>query len=80
MGVIEIVTSIVLIAIAVFIVALVTMQEGNSGLGVLTGQTGEQTGKNHARTMNAMLSRATKVVGFVLIVLTLVVTMVNAYL
>lgn len=81
MGIFEIICGILLIFLAIVVVAVVCMQEGKGGLGVLDGSSGETTerfGRNHAKTMTEMLRRTTTVAGGAMIILTLAVAVINA--
>lgn len=65
MAVYEIIFGVVLIVLAIAIVALVLLQEGNSkGLsGAIAGGAETFFGKNKGRTMEAKLVKLTKIVG-----------------
>lgn len=65
MAVYEIIFAVVLIILAIGIVALVLLQEGNSqGLsGAIAGGADTFFGKNKGRTMEAKLVKLTKVIG-----------------
>ena len=65
MAVYEIIFAVVLIILAIGIVALVLLQEGNSqGLsGTIAGGAETFFGKNKGRTMEAKLVKLTKVIG-----------------
>ena len=69
----EIIFGIVLIVLAIAIVALVLLQEGNSkGLsGAIAGGAETFFGKNKGRTMEAKLVKLTKIVGISFFVLAL---------
>ena len=74
MGVWSIVLGSVLIVAAIAIIFVIILQQGNQqGLGVVTGAADSYFSKNKARSIDAFLSRWTKVfaVVFVLIVLAL---------
>ena len=73
MAVYEIIFAVVLIILAIGIVALVLLQEGNSqGLsGTIAGGAETFFGKNKGRTMEAKLVKLTKIVGISFFVLAL---------
>ncbi|MBQ3604264.1 MAG: preprotein translocase subunit SecG [Clostridia bacterium] len=73
MAVYEIIFAVVLIILAIGIVALVLLQEGNSqGLsGTIAGGAETFFGKNKGRTMEAKLVKLTKIVGIGFFVLAL---------
>ncbi|MBR6619430.1 MAG: preprotein translocase subunit SecG [Clostridia bacterium] len=73
MAVYEIIFAVVLIVLAIGIVALVLLQEGNSqGLsGTIAGGAETFFGKNKGRTMEAKLVKLTKIVGIGFFVLAL---------
>ena len=73
MAVYEIIFAVVLIVLAIGIVALVLLQEGNSqGLsGTIAGGAETFFGKNKGRTMEAKLVKLTKIVGISFFVLAL---------
>ena len=62
----------ILIILAIALVVVIMLQEGNTqGLGTITGGADTFLSKNKARSLDAFLSRWTKVfvIGFVLVVL-----------
>ena len=74
MGVWSIVLGSVLIVAAIAIIFVIILQQGNQqGLGVVTGAADSYFSKNKARSIDAFLSRQTKVFAavFVLIVIAL---------
>ena len=74
MSVWQIVLGIVLAVFSVAIIVVVLLQEGHqAGLGAITGGADTFLAKNQARTVDAFLSRWTKViaVGFFLLVIAL---------
>lgn len=72
MGVFEIILGAVLIIMAIAIIVVIILQEGNQqGVGVVTGGADTFFSKNKARSIDAFLSRWTKVFAgiFVLVVI-----------
>jgi preprotein translocase subunit SecG len=72
MGVFEIILGAVLIVMAIAIIVVIILQEGNQqGVGVVTGGADTFFSKNKARSIDAFLSRWTKVFAgiFVLVVI-----------
>lgn len=71
MNVWQIILGAVLIVLAVAIIVVIILQEGNQqGVGVVTGGADTFFSKNKARSIDAFLSRWTKVfaIGFVVVV------------
>ena len=74
MGVLGIVLGVVLGIVSIAIIVVIILQEGNQqGLGVVTGAADSYLSKNKARSIDAFLSRWTKVFAavFVLFVIAL---------
>ena len=74
MGVFEIILGILLILMSVAIIVVIILQEGNQqGVGVVTGGADTFFSKNKARSIDAFLSRWTKVFAgiFVVVVIAL---------
>ena len=74
MGVLGIVLGVVLGIVSIAIIVVIILQEGNQqGLGVVTGAADSYFSKNKARSIDAFLSRWTKVFAavFVLFVIAL---------
>lgn len=74
MGVLGIVLGVVLAIVSIAIIVVIILQEGNQqGLGVVTGAADSYFSKNKARSIDAFLSRWTKVFAavFVLFVIAL---------
>lgn len=74
MNVLGIILGIVLALVSIAIIVVVILQEGNQqGLGVVTGAADSYFSKNKARSIDAFLSRWTKVFAavFVIFVITL---------
>ncbi len=74
MNVLGIILGIVLALVSIAIIVVVILQEGNQqGLGVVTGAADSYFSKNKARSIDAFLSRWTKVFAavFVVFVITL---------
>ena len=74
MGVWEIILGAVLIVFSIIIIAAIILQEGHQqGMGVITGGADTFFSKNQARSIDAFLSRWTKIIAiaFVLVVIAL---------
>ena len=74
MGVLGIVLGVVLAIVSIAIIVVIILQEGNQqGIGVVTGAADSYFSKNKARSIDAFLSRWTKVFAavFVLFVIAL---------
>ena len=70
MNALEIVFGIVLMLFAIAIIIVVLLQEGSQkNLGVVTGGADTFLSKNKARSVDAFLSRWTKVIGFFVLVI-----------
>ena len=74
MSPLEIIGGILIILSAIALIVVIALQESKSGLAAFTG-VNEGYSKNRGKTMDAILSRATKVVGIVFVVLTLAVNL-----
>ena len=79
MQIVEVIFGVILIAICVFIIAVVVLQEINSrNLGALGGgQSETYFGKNSGRTREAMLKKLTKYAAVLFFVLTLAAAVVS---
>lgn len=78
MSAVEIILGIVLIVFSVAITIIVLLQEGHEqNVGVITGGADTFLAKNRARSVDAFLSRWTKIIAIGFFVLVLVI---NAYL
>ena len=75
MGVLNIICAIVLILASIAVIALVSMQESKRGMSALTGGQSEAIGRNYGRTRDAMLSKGTKV----LFVLTIIISIIDKF-
>lgn len=74
MGMLEIVGGVILIVLCILIIAVVTAQESkSSGLGAIAGESGTFYNKNRGKTKDAMLIRATIILGIALVAVTLIV-------
>ena len=74
MAVLRTVLTIILILVSIVFTAIVLMQEGKSaGLGAISGAAETYWGKNKGRSMEGTLVKLTKVLGVVLIRLSVVV-------
>ena len=74
MSALEIVLGIVLLLLSIAVIIVVIFQEGHQeGLGVITGGADSFLSKNKARSVDAFLSRWTKIfaIGFFLLVIVL---------
>ena len=82
MTALQIVFGVVLIVLAIFIIALVMMQEGNQqGLGAISGGASESFfDKNKSRTTEAKVAFATKIAVGVFCVLALVTVVVMMFI
>lgn len=77
MGVIEIILGILLLVFSLAIIIVVLLQEGSQkNVGVVTGGADTFLSKNKSRSVNAFLSRWTKVIAIVFVVL---VIAINAF-
>ncbi len=81
MSVWEIVFGIILMLFSVLIIAVVLLQEGRSAhlSGAIGGGAETFFGKNRARTLDAMLSRWTKIIAIVFFLLTIVINAVSYF-
>ncbi len=81
MGPFEIISGAVLLVACIAIIIVVMLQESKQqGLGSVYGDTESYYGKNSGRTLDAILSRITKVAMVIFFVLTMVVTILSVYL
>ena len=79
MGVLNIICAIVLILASIAVIALVSMQESKRGMSALTGGQSEAIGRNYGRTIDAMLSKGTKVLTAALFVLTIIISIIDKF-
>lgn len=80
MGIIEIISGVLLLAVCALIIVVVAMQETKGGLGTISGETGSYFDKNRGQTKEARLARASKIGGGALFLLTCVVLAVEKFL
>lgn len=80
MGPLEIVAGFLLIITCVFLIVVITMQEHNSSMGALSGQEQQYNTRNQSKTLDVMLSKATKYAAIVFFVLTLVLNLLVIYI
>ncbi len=79
MSVFDIIGGILLILVAICVIATVAMQEGSkSGVNALGGPNAD-TSRSHGKTMNAMLSRATKFFAIAFFALTILIAVVDKF-
>lgn len=77
MGAFEVVLAIILILFAIFLIAIVLLQEGSQkNIGTVSGGADTFLSKNKARTMDAMLARGTKFVAIGFFVTVVVVNII----
>lgn len=69
MDIISLIIKIILCVFAVFLIAVVLLQTGNGNVGSAFGGSDSVVGKSKARGRDAMLSRLTKVIAIVFMVL-----------
>lgn len=79
MGPLEIIAGILLIITSVFLIVVVAMQEHNTSMGSLAGQE-QYSSKNQSKTLDVMLSKATKGAAIVFFALTLVLNLLVIYI
>ncbi len=73
MTALQYVLAILVIIVSIIIILLVTLQESKQqGLGVVSGGADTFFGKNKSKTMDAQLSKFTKIAGWVFFILALV--------
>ena len=81
MDVLYIIANVFLLAVAVILVVVVLMQDGNSqGLGAVSGGAETFFGKSKARSIDGKLKLITKVAAVVFIVLAIVMTALSSHL
>ena len=79
-GPLEIVAGFLLIITCVFLIVVITMQEHNSSMSALSGQEQQYNTRNQSKTLDVMLSKATKYAAIVFFVLTLVLNLLVIYI
>ncbi len=80
MGVLGIVLGVVLALVSVAIIVVIILQEGNQqGLGVVTGAADSYFSKNKARSIDAFLSRWTKVFAAVFVLFVIVLNVLSYF-
>ena len=76
----EIVGGVLLILMAAVIIIMVLMQEGKGGgAAALGGAQAQNFGRNRAKTLDVLLSKYTKVIGTVFLVVTFLVWILSIY-
>ncbi|MFQ9871810.1 MAG: preprotein translocase subunit SecG [Oscillospiraceae bacterium] len=80
MSPLEIVGGILLVLTSVFMIIVVMMQEHNTTMGGAFGEVDQVSSRNQSKTLNVMLSKATKYAAIVFFVLTLVMNILVVYL
>lgn len=76
MTVFDIIGGVLLILVAIGVIATVAMQEGSSSVSALGGPNVESN-RNRGKTMNAMLSRATKFLAILFFAITILIAVVD---
>ena len=76
MGILEIISGVLLIACSVVITMLVLVQQGNNGMGALSG--GEMFADMSSRSTDAKIAQVTKYAGVAFFALAVAVSVVNA--
>lgn len=80
MSVIEIIMGILLVVFSLSIIVVVLLQEGSQkNVGVVTGAADTFMSKNKARSANAFLSRWTKIIAVVFILLVIAINIYNFF-
>ncbi|MBO4355669.1 MAG: preprotein translocase subunit SecG [Clostridia bacterium] len=81
MGTFEIIGSILLILSCLIMIVVVSLQSSKSqGLGALGGMTDDTvSGRNKAKTIDAMLAKVTKVVAIIMFALTFIVYAIDVF-
>ena len=80
MSAFEIIGGILLIVMAVVIIGMVLMQDSKgNGAAALCGAQSNPFTKNRAKTLDALLTKYTKVIGIAFLVLSLIVWVVGIY-
>ena len=80
MGPLEIVAGILLALTSIFLIVVITMQEHNASMGSLAGESEQYNTRNQSKTLDVMLSKATKYAAIVFFVLTLVLNLLVIYM
>lgn len=81
MGVVEIILGVLILLAAVAIIGAVVLQEGHDeGLGAISGNTDSFFSKGKGRSYDEILSRATKVLGIVFVVLIVLVNIIAFFM
>lgn len=76
----EIIGGILLVLISVFMIVIVMLQEGKGkGIGALGGDTAGSYGKNRAKTLDAILSKYTKICAILFLIVTFAVWLVSIF-
>lgn len=80
MDVWQIILGVLLIIVSIAIILVIILQEGNSqGLGVVSGGADTFFSKNKARSIDAFLSRWTKVFAFVFVVCVIAINAITRF-
>ena len=80
MGVLGIVLGVVLGIVSIAIIVVIILQEGNQqGIGVVTGAADSYFSKNKARSIDAFLSRWTKVFAAVLVLFVIALNVLSYF-
>ena len=80
MGVLGIVLGVVLALVSVAIIVVIILQEGNQqGIGVVTGAADSYFSKNKARSIDAFLSRWTKVFAAIFVLFVIVLNVLSYF-
>lgn len=81
MGVVEIIFAVFLIVLAIILIGVVLLQEGNQkNLGSIEGAADTFLSKNKSRTVDAMLARGTKYVAIGFFVAVIVINMIMYFM
>ncbi len=75
MGILEIISGVMLIACSVVIVMLVLVQQGNNGMGALSG--GDMFADMSSRSTDAKIAQVTKIAGAAFFALAVAVNVIN---
>ena len=76
MGILEIISGVLLIACSVVIIMLVLVQQGNNGMGAISG--GDMFADMGSRSTDAKIAQVTKYAGVAFFALAVAVSVVNA--
>ena len=77
MGILEIISGVLLIACSVVIIMLVLVQQGNNGMGALSG--GEMFADMSSRSTDAKIAQVTKYAGIAFFALALAVSAISIF-